>query len=142
MWSWFGMAVQVKSHDHIHIYAADPDSSAQFYQDHFGATPISREASSNSGLRIFLALGGQVLVMGGFLSGPAAPPPEAGDGAYTHGFGVAHFGRRVAEVEESVAAVLAAGARVLSPTVREPSGLTYAYVAAPDGVVIELTQYE
>ena len=32
--------------------------------------------------------------------------------------------------------------RILSQPVREQSGLTYAYIAAPDGVVVELTQYE
>lgn len=137
------MTVQVKSLDHIHIYAADPESSAQFYEDQFGATPISRDANINGDLRIFLALGGEVVVVGSFPRGlAAAPPPEAGDGAYTHGFGVAHFGLRVADVDASVTELLASGVRVLSPTVREPWGLIYAYVAAPDGVVIELTQYE
>lgn len=137
------MAVQVRSLDHIHVYAADPDSSAQFYQDHFDATPISRDANINGDVRIFLGLGGQVLVVGSFPAGlAAAEPPDAGDGAYTHGFGVAHFGLRVADVEASVAELSIAGVRVLSRTVHEPSGLTYAYVAAPDGVVIELTQYE
>ncbi len=137
------MAVQVKSLDHIHVYAADPGSSARFYEEHFDATPISRDTNTNGDLRIFLALGGQVLVVGSFPRGQSASqPPEAGDGAYTHGFGVAHFGLRVADVDASSKELQADGVRVLSPTVREPSGLTYAYVAAPDGVVIELTQYE
>jgi lactoylglutathione lyase len=68
-------------------------------------------------------------------------PPEAGDGAYSHGFGVAHFSLRVEDVRAAIAELSASGVRVLSQPVREPSGLTYAYVAAPDGVVVELTQY-
>ncbi len=135
--------MQVESLDHIHIYAAAPEESARFYQEHFEAKPVLRNTNANGDARIFLALGGQILVVGSFPSGMnPAPPPEAGDGAYSHGFGVAHFGLRVADVRAAIAELSAAGVRILSQPVREPSGLTYAYVAAPDGVVVELTQYE
>ena len=135
--------MKVKSLDHIHIYAGQPEESARFYQDHFEAKPIHRNTNANGDLRIFLALGGQILVIGGFPTGltPAAPP-EAADGAYSHGFGVAHFGLRVANVHAAVEELSASGIRVLGQPVCEPSGLTYAYIAAPDGVVVELTQYE
>ena len=36
----------------------------------------------------------------------------------------------------------AAGVAVLGQPIGEASGLTYAYIAAPDGVVVELTQYQ
>jgi lactoylglutathione lyase len=135
--------VQVESLDHIHIYAAKPEESVRFYQQHFEANPVLRNTNANGDTRIFLALGGQILVLGSFPGGLAAsPPPEAGDGAYSHGFGVAHFGLRVADVRAAIAELSAAGVRVLSEPVREPSGLMYAYVAAPDGVVVELTQYQ
>jgi catechol 2,3-dioxygenase-like lactoylglutathione lyase family enzyme len=134
--------MQVKSLDHIHIYAAEPEESARFYTEHFEAKPILRNTNANGDARLFLALGGQVLVLGSFPRGLApAPPPAAGDGAYRHGFGVAHFGLRVADVDAAIAELSASGVRVLSQPLREPSGLTYAYVAAPDGVVVELTQY-
>lgn len=134
--------MQVKSLDHIHIYAADPEESARFYTHHFEATPMHRNTNTNGHTRIFLSLGGQVLVLGSFPSGLApAPPPEAGHGAYRHGFGVAHFGLCVADVDAAIAELSASGVRILSQPVREPSGLTFAYVAAPDGVVVELTQY-
>ena len=135
--------MQVKSLDHIHIYGAEPEESARFYTHHFEAKPVLRNTNANGDTRIFLALGGQVLVLGSFPKGHApAPPPEAGDGAYRHGFGVAHFGLRVADVDAAVAELSASGVRVLGEAVQEASGLRYAYVAAPDGVVVELTQYE
>jgi catechol 2,3-dioxygenase-like lactoylglutathione lyase family enzyme len=138
-----GQSMQVKSLDHIHIYAAEPEESARFYARHFEAEPIHRNTNVNGDTRIFLALGGQVFVLGSFPRGLGpASPPEAGDGAYRHGFGVAHFGLNVADVEAAIAELSASGVRVLSQPVREQSGLTYAYVAAPDGVVVELTQYE
>ncbi len=135
--------MHVKSLDHIHIYAAEPEESARYYERHFEAKPFLRNTNGNGDTRIFLALGGQVLVLGSFPSGLApAPPPEAGDGAYCHGFGVAHFGLRVGNVDTAIAELSASGVRILSQPVREPSGLTYAYIAAPDGVVVELTQYD
>lgn len=135
--------MKVESLDHIHIYSAEPEKSAEFYQDYFEAKPVLRNTNTRGDLRIFLALGGQILVIGCFPNEMvAATPPEAGDGAYSHGFGVAHFGFCVADVHEAVAELSASEVRVLSEPVREPSGLTYAYIAAPDGVVIELTQYE
>ena len=72
---------------------------------------------------------------------PGAKPGLAGDAAYRHGFGVAHFGLRVENVENGLEELRAANVEVLGELVREKSGLTYAYIAAPDGVVIELTQY-
>lgn len=135
--------MKVESLDHIHIYAAEPETSAQFYQRHFEAKLVHRNTNANGDLRIFLALGGRILVVGGFPRGLApSAPPEVGDGAYSHGFGVAHFGLRVADVHAAVAELSASGGRVLSRPISEPSGLTYAYVAAPDGVVLELTQYD
>ncbi len=135
--------MHVESLDHIHIYAANPEESAEFYQHHFEAKQVHRNVNINGDVRLFLALGGQIIVLGSFPTGMASvPPPEAGDGAYVHGFGIAHFGLRVADLEASIDELSASGVRVLSEVVQEPTGLSYAYVAAPDGVILELTQYE
>jgi catechol 2,3-dioxygenase-like lactoylglutathione lyase family enzyme len=135
--------MHVESLDHIHIYAANPEESARFYQRHFEAQAVHRNTNANGDTRIFLALGGQIVVVGSFPANlESAAPPEAGDGAYSHGFGVAHFGLRVADVAAAVEELSGSGVRVLGDMAKEPTGLTYAYVAAPDGVVLELTQYE
>ena len=135
--------MQVKSLDHIHIYAADPEASVGFYQRHFEAQEIHRNINNNGDARIFLKLGGQVLVLGSFPEGmAAASPPEAADGAYPQGYGVAHFGLRVEDVAVAIEELSGAGVQILSETVTEANGLSYVYVAAPDGVVVELTQYE
>jgi len=135
--------VKVESLDHIHVYSAKPEESARFYTQHFNATPVLRNTNANGDLRIFLALGGQILVIGSFPAGlTPRSPPDVGDGAYNNGFGVAHFGLRVEDVASAIAELSASGVRVLAQPLCEPSGLTYAYIAAPDGVVVELTQYE
>ncbi len=134
--------VDVESLDHIHIYSADPERSATFYQQHLAAAEVLRNQNVHGQTRIFLRLGGQLVVIGPFpphLS--ASEPPSPGDGAYSHGFGVAHFGLRVADVRVAVRELEAARVPILSGPVEEQSGLVYAYIAAPDGVVVELTQY-
>ena len=135
--------MRVESLDHLHIYAEDPEASARFYQRHFEAREVHRNENRNGDLRLFLALGDQIVVVGSFPAGMTpAPPPDPGDGAYVQGFGVSHFGLRVSNLASAIEELSAAGVRILADPCQEASGLKYAYIAAPDGVVIELTQYE
>lgn len=135
--------MHVESLDHIHIYAADPHVSAQFYERHFEAKEVHRNTGEDGKVQLFLALGNQIVVVASFPAGmtPAAPP-DSGDGAYAHGFGVAHFGLRVLDIAAAIQELGDAGVRILTEQCQGFSGLEYAYIAAPDGVVIELTQYE
>ncbi len=134
--------MRVESLDHIHVYCEDPETTSVFYTQHFEADEVLRNNNFQGELRIFLALGGQLLVLGPFPAEHApAAAPEPGDGAYRHGFGVAHIGLHIANVATAVAELSAAGVPILSHPVTESTGLTFAYVAAPDGVVLELTQY-
>ena len=134
--------MKVESLDHIHVYSSDPDASADFYRRHFEANEVLRNENIHGQERVFLSLGGQLLVIGPFPPGiESAEPPEPGDGAYQHGFGIAHFGVRVRDVAAAARELAADGVRILTQPTTEDSGLRYAYVAAPDGVVVELTQY-
>jgi catechol 2,3-dioxygenase-like lactoylglutathione lyase family enzyme len=134
--------MKVESLDHIHIYSADPQESAAFYRRHFGATEVLRNQNIHGQTRIFLSLGGDLVVLGPFPPDIAASePPAPGDGAYSHGFGVAHLGLRVRNVEAAVRELKDAGVTILNEPLEEPTGLIYAYIAAPDGVIVELTQY-
>jgi lactoylglutathione lyase len=133
--------MRVAAFDHVHVYAADPDRTIEFYRRHFGAELVGHLRNADGDTNRFLLLGGQLLVIGGFPPGmaPAATPPP-GDGALTSGFGVAHVGINVDDVDAAVRELEAAGVPVLSP-VRQGGLVRYAYVQAPDGVVIELTAY-
>lgn len=133
--------MRVAAFDHVHIYAADPASSLAFYQRHFGAEHLGRLPNAQGGVNDFLLLGGQLLVIGAFPPGLApAPAPPAGDGALAAGFGVAHVGINVDDVDAAVRELETAGVPVLSP-IRQGGMIRYAYIQAPDGVVIELTAY-
>ena len=62
------------------------------------------------------------------------------DGIYEHGYGVGHFGLHVENVDESVESVRQRGAKILAEP-KEFPGARFAYVGAPDGVIIELLEH-
>jgi catechol 2,3-dioxygenase-like lactoylglutathione lyase family enzyme len=135
--------MRVESLDHIHIYAEDPEASARFYERHFEAKEVHRNTGEDGEVQLFLALGNQIVVVGSFPAGMTpGDPPESGDGAYVHGYGVAHFGLRVLDIAAAIKELSTAGVQLIGERSQGFSGLEYAYLAAPDGVVIELTQYQ
>ena len=127
--------------DHIHVYCSDPDTSVRFYTGVFEAEMLGKAYGSDGGVRYFLRLGGLAIVL-------APYPPEAKpniptvyhDGIYEHGYGVGHFGLHVDNVDEAVESVRQRGVKILAEP-REFSGARFAYVAAPDGVIIELLEH-
>jgi catechol 2,3-dioxygenase-like lactoylglutathione lyase family enzyme len=133
--------MRVQAFDHDHVYAAEPERTIAFYERHFGAERIGELRNAIGAVNRFLLLGGQLLVIGGFPPGmaPGIAPP-VGDGALANGFGVAHVGINVDDVDRAVDELAAAGVPVLSP-IQQGGFVRYAYVQAPDGVVIELTAY-
>ena len=85
------------------------------------------------GPSVLIALGGKILIFSPLPEGvsPRELPAFVG-GAYANGFGIAHFGLRVADVLAAVDELAAAGVPILGKPQVEP-GLTVAYVGAPDG---------
>jgi catechol 2,3-dioxygenase-like lactoylglutathione lyase family enzyme len=128
--------------DHIHVFAHDPARSIAFYVDalgaeHLGALPSSTDKPDNH----LLLLGGQFLVISAFPADMQAQEcPEVGDGALRAGFGVAHFGLNVPDLDEAVARIRAHGIEPHSGP-RGSGSIRFVYFSAPDGVVIELTEY-
>ena len=128
--------------DHIHIYSADPEASARFYVEVFKADAIGRAESSHGSAMHFLRLGGLALVAAPYPPGiEPGVPPMYGDGMYQGGFGVAHFGLHVDDLDDAVDSVRRLGGKILSEA-RENAGLRFAYLGAPDGVIIELLEYD
>jgi catechol 2,3-dioxygenase-like lactoylglutathione lyase family enzyme len=127
--------------DHLHIYSADVDTTIAFYTAVLGGELLGNLPTEHEELNHFVLLGGQLLVISRFPPGlgPAQPPPH-GDGALRTGYGVAHFGLNVADLGVAIGRLRQAGIEPHAP----PAGsgkVRYVYVTAPDGVVIELTQY-
>lgn len=127
--------------DHIHIYATDVDASLRFYEEVLGAEPIGALGNRAGGLNHLLVLGGVYVAVSAFpASVTPRPPSPALEGALDVGFGIAHFGFNVDDLDEVLQRVRDAGCEVHGEP-NQVGPLRYAYVTVPDGVVIELTQY-
>lgn len=127
--------------DHIHIYATDPERTMAFYQTHFDAERLGSLPTPHGDRNHFLILGGQYIVVAAFPAG-VQPGDATGDGATgTRGrFGVGHIGINVTNLDRTVAALSSSGVTVHGrPTTSGP--IRYIYCDAPDGVAIELTEY-
>jgi len=133
--------------DHVHIYASDPDATLDFYIDVLGAEELGSIPAGGGRRNHFVILGGQILAVSAFPEGlEPAPAAEVGDGALRTGFGIAHLGINVDDIDGYVARLERHGVDVHQHEggsgPRQSGVLRYIYFTAPDGVVIELTQYE
>ena len=127
--------------DHIHIYSKDPEEAAKYYEQFFGGKKLYQKVS-DLGLRIFLSLGGQIIVIGPYPSDRAVPSSvDLDENPYQHQFGLDHFGIRVKNLRAAVQELREQGVQILTEPVSGSSGIKYAFIAAPDGVIIELTEY-
>lgn len=131
----------ISNFDHIHLYASDLSATLAFYERTLGADRVGAIPNSHGGHNHLVLLGGQFLAISDYPPGhKASEIPPYGDGALAAGFGVAHLGLNVDELEPVIKRLAAAGVAVHSPPQGE-GAIRYVYFTAPDGVVIELTQY-
>lgn len=130
----------ITSVDHIHIHASDPRATIRFYESCLGAEHLGSIPSGEGGQNHGVLLGGQLLVISEFPPGMTPmEPPEAGDGALRSGFGVAHFGVQTTDLDAVLARLREVGVRAHAEP-RRTGSVRFAYVTAPDGVVIELVE--
>jgi catechol 2,3-dioxygenase-like lactoylglutathione lyase family enzyme len=135
---------------HIGICVSDMPRSLRFYRDALGFQPehelhVEGEPSDTL-LRlrgvvldaVYLTRDGVRIELLRFASPPAPPPRERA----MHEHGLTHLSFRVADLDASLAALRAAGERVLDDTIiRIPAvGSAAAFVVDPDGQLIELVQ--
>ena len=118
--------IETEGLTHLHLRVGDLDRSLRFYQGVFGMQEKFRD-----GDLVFLNTPG---------SGDSLTLNPGDEGPVGHGGGVDHFGFRLrpsVSVDDAIAEVEAHGGRLVSRGEHAP-GVPYAYVADPDGYVIEL----
>jgi catechol 2,3-dioxygenase-like lactoylglutathione lyase family enzyme len=130
--------------DHVHIISNDPAASANWYVEMFGAT-IAADTVTRGAAQIFVDLGGMTILIRGQRPGeaPVAARPirqyqdfSSHDGWGTDHFGFLYQGNLKAFCEE----LRAKGVSFPVELKRGVGGSLLCYVAAPDGVSIELMQ--
>ena len=114
--------------DHIHLRSPDPDAAARWYQDTLGATPISRAEK-----RVVVDLGGLQLFIEQVPPSTPHPPPAPF-------VGIEHIAVRVTGFEAAVAGLREKGAVFAAEPSSPRPGTKIAFLAAPDGVLVEILE--
>lgn len=130
--------------DHVHIISENPHKSAAWYVEMFGAT-IARDGTAYGAPQIVVDLGGMTILIRGRREGEApvtARPIRPFANFSSHdGWGTDHFGFLY---EGDLAAfydqLRSKGVTFPVELKRGVGGSLLCYVAAPDGVSIELMQ--
>ena len=132
------------SFDHVHIISENPRAAAEWYAEMFGAM-IARDGNAYGAPQIAVELGGMTILIRGKRPGeaPALPRPirPYADFSSHNAWGTDHFGF----LYEGDLAALCAELRAKGVTFpvelkKGVGGKVLCYVAAPDGVSIELMQ--
>ena len=121
--------IETEGLTHIHLAVRDLDRSLTFYRETFGMEEMYRDGPH----LVFLRTPGSRDTI--TLSDDAANEHVAG----TPG-GIGHFGFRLkdpSQLDAAIAAVEQAGGQLVERGEHSP-GVAYAYVADPDGYLIEL----
>jgi len=130
--------------DHVHIISEDPKAAAAWYVEMFGATIVA-DTVARGAPQIFVDLGGMTILIRGRRPGedpaPARPIRPYADFSSHNAWGTDHFGFLYQ------GDLTAFGQTLRSKGVTFPvelkkgvGGSLLCYVAAPDGVSIELMQ--
>ena len=119
--------------NHIHIKAADPRSTAQWYVEKFGAT-IDAEAEMGGTLTVRTDLGG-VRVNITQASSESLPA-----GSSAPHMGLEHFGIETDDIDAAMTELERKGVKVLEGIRPLPNGMRIAFVEAPDNVRVEIMQ--
>ena len=130
--------------DHVHIISENPRAAAEWYVAMFGAT-IAADTIVRGAPQIFVELGGMTILIRGKRPGeaPAAARPirQFADFSSHDAWGTDHFGFLYrGDLAAFCAELRAQGVGFPVELKNGVGGSLLCYVAAPDGVSIELMQ--
>jgi catechol 2,3-dioxygenase-like lactoylglutathione lyase family enzyme len=130
--------------DHVHIISKNPEASANWYVEMFGAT-IAAHTIARGAPQIFVDLGGMTILIRGQRPdedpSSARPIREYADFSSHNSWGTDHFGFLYqGDLERFCAELRDRGVTFPVDLKRGVNGSLLCYVAAPDGVSIELMQ--
>jgi catechol 2,3-dioxygenase-like lactoylglutathione lyase family enzyme len=130
--------------DHVHIISETPHASANWYVEMFGAT-IKADTVARGAPQIFVSLGGTTILIRGRRPGedplPTRPIQPYADFSSHNVWGTDHFGFMYnGDLTTFCDELRGKGVSFPVPLKQGVGGSLLCYVAAPDGVSIELMQ--
>jgi catechol 2,3-dioxygenase-like lactoylglutathione lyase family enzyme len=131
--------------DHIHLISRDPKAAADWYVEMFGGKIAAVQENLRGAPQLDVRISGMTIVIRGQRPGeqPTVPKPmHAFDGYSSHdGWGTDHFGFTYrGDLRAFCTELKAKGVRMAVEPWEFKPGMVLCYVAAPDGVSIELIQ--
>ncbi|MFO1321583.1 MAG: VOC family protein [Burkholderiales bacterium] len=131
--------------DHVHLISRDPKAAAEWYRDMFGGEVKTVQEDLRGAPQIDVRVGGMTVVIRGRRPGEdpdLTRPMQHFDGYSSHDeWGMDHFGFTYrGDLRAFCDELKAKGVRMAVEPWEFKPGLVLCYVAAPDGVSIELMQ--
>ena len=123
--------------NHVHIRSNDPNASAAWYTEHFGAKLLSSREVMPGTITITMDTGSPVRLN---ISSQREGESQERAIADINRLGLEHYGFDTDDIEADIAHFEGAGVRVVMPITEVGSGSKIAYIEGPDDVVIELVQ--
>jgi catechol 2,3-dioxygenase-like lactoylglutathione lyase family enzyme len=112
---------------HTHLISPDPEKTAQFYVQNFGAEKGASLKMPGGATSVPLVLNGSRILVGS----PRTQPPR---------YGLDHFGIATDDIETTVRELKSNGARFQTEITEIRPGVRIAFFYAPDNVLIELIE--
>ena len=125
------------SFNHVHLKSSDPGKTAGWYVQAFGFEIINDENPRPQGDRFIRCRtkDGVAINISGARTGELM-----GEGDATAHWGLEHFGIEVDDIEAELKRLEGLGAEVLEGPIKTATGLSIAFIQAPDDVRIEVMQ--
>jgi catechol 2,3-dioxygenase-like lactoylglutathione lyase family enzyme len=136
---------EVMAFDHIHLISRDPQAAADWYREMFGGKITAAQENLRGAPQIDVRIDNLTIVIRGQRPGedPAGTRPmQHFDGYSSHdGWGIDHFGFTYrGDLRAFCAQLKQKGVRMAVEPWEFKPGMVLCYLAAPDGVSIELIQ--
>ena len=125
------------SFNHVHLKSSDPGKTADWYVEAFGFEIVNDENPRPQGDRFIRCRtkDGVAINISGARTGESM-----GEGDATAHWGLEHFGIEVDDIEAELKRLEGLGTEVLEGPTRTATGLSIAFIQAPDDVRIEVMQ--
>ena len=123
------------TYDHAHYKCSDPERTAQWFKDHFGAKEVSRRTVRNL-LIISLDAGGAIVNFS-----PSFPNEEVDPKPAKPRYGVYHICFAVKDLNARVAELKAKGLKFTLEPSKVLDDLAISFVEGPDGISVEVLEH-